>query len=430
MRRLLVLTTIVATACAPSAEAPELEASTEALTAEQADTLEPAICLPRARIDDRSLILSDRTALAARDIDLRRVLATLASQTPDPLDGADTLYADLAATMGHGFGPGVVLDDWYGVALVNRFDLADKEGTTCGEYRLVVARAQRIMEPSRFTLIFEASLPNPRPELGRTGCRPLQQVWAGLSQERDPVARAAVLEQMYFGGVARFPPIVSIDHYGASGLGQVRGNFFLNGDLGPWILDEFSYQYTVTEDANGRRRIWGTDLVARPVADTLGVDIFAAGPPANADIAELRADFLAQLGALTAQPFDIRFTVPEWARAAESRAVVNVLSEGYVDSFVAGGGDGSHFGQQIAATLAARGITGITPTQVVRRAFTQSCGGCHDDARAEIGGGMTWPRNPLDRVFIIDPSGGTSGPLVAFLPERRARLQRFLDCRQ
>lgn len=430
VRRLALFGLLLPAACGP-ATTDEAELRAGAVLADEVVVEDgeagPGLCLP-ITINDQALILRDLPALAARNIHLRRVLTTLAQQTPDPTDSAETLYASMGAS---GFPtPGVALDAWYGVALVNRFDLADKEGTTCGEYRLIVSRPRQFMENSQFTFIFEASVANPRPELGRAGCRPLQAAWGQLSHEPDPVARAAALEAMYFTGVAGFPPVVHIDHYGAQGLGQVRGNFFLNADLGPWNLDEFALHYTTTADVGGRPRIWGATFVPRPVADVLGVNIFAAGPAVTRQVATLRAEFIAQLGSLAAAPVDIRYTVPESAQASADRAVVNPVGEAYVNLFAAAGGDTSTFGQEIAAGMAARGIRGITPTQMVRRAFTQSCGGCHDDARPDIGGGATWPKNSPDgRVFIVDPNGGISGALVAFLPERRARLQAFLACR-
>lgn len=37
-------------------------------------------------------------------------------------------------------------------------------------------------------------------------------------------------------------------------------------------------------------------------------------------------------------------------------------------------------------------------------------------------GGATWPKNgPDGRVFIVDPKGGSSGALVAFVPKRRVQ---------
>lgn len=438
-------------ACGPGADPgadPEadLEAASEpVLAVDEASGAGPEndLCVEHD-LDNRSLILNDLPALAARNVTLRRILATLAAQTQDPADSADTLYASMVATGMRGVGGPTVLDDWYGVAFVNRFDLAPKEGETCGEYRLIVSRPRRIgpppaffVEQDQFTLIFEASVANPTPALGRGGCLPLQRAWARLSTLADPVARAAALEALYFTGGDGFPPIVHIDHYGARGRGQVRGNFFLNSSEGPWFLDEFAIVGVAPTSAgiDSDRRRWGVTFIDRPVADTLGVNIVKAGPPATREIAALRSAFISQLSDLAAaDPSRIRYTVPEASRALITLAAVNPNPEGFVGpanfpgTFLANGGDQSHFGQQISAGMAARGITGITPTQMVRRAFTHSCGGCHDDARADIGGGATWPINPGARVFIIGPNGALSGPIVAFLPGRLANLQAFLAC--
>jgi hypothetical protein len=61
---------------------------------------------------------------------------------------------------------------------------------------------------------FEAVLPNPQPELGLEGCRPVANFWASLSSEPDAMARATRLESFYFTGLTGFSPVVSANNYG------------------------------------------------------------------------------------------------------------------------------------------------------------------------------------------------------------------------
>jgi hypothetical protein len=75
---------------------------------------------------------------------------------------------NMAPLIGH-------LDAWEGLSIANRFDLAPEGGENCGEARAsFYVPPGRIERPLRSFLIFESVLPNPRPDLGLDGCRPLQ----------------------------------------------------------------------------------------------------------------------------------------------------------------------------------------------------------------------------------------------------------------
>jgi hypothetical protein len=82
-------------------------------------------------------------------------------------------------------------------------------------------------------LIFEAVLPNPTPDLGLEGCRPVAEFWANLSTIDDPNVRATALADFYFTGLPGFPPVVTIEHYVT---GQIRTNMFIEP---LWQLREF-----------------------------------------------------------------------------------------------------------------------------------------------------------------------------------------------
>ena len=134
----------------------------------------------------------------------------------------------------------VNLSRYSAIGLFNRFDLAPSDGADCGEHRIIFARTAG---GGRNFIIFEAVLPNPQPELGLEGCRPVANFWRDLSTNDDVASRAAALRGFYLDGLPGFLPVVHIDNYGNTGLsrptGQVRTNQFMQS---PWMLREFKLQ--------------------------------------------------------------------------------------------------------------------------------------------------------------------------------------------
>ena len=63
------------------------------------------------------------------------------------------------------------------------------------------------------TLIFEAVLLNPNPELEGLGCAPVAQFWDGLKDIDDPQTLAEQLHNFYYTGLedtnGNFEPVVS-----------------------------------------------------------------------------------------------------------------------------------------------------------------------------------------------------------------------------
>lgn len=140
------------------------------------------------------------------------------------------------------------------VGLFIRFDLADEDFTYCGEHRIVYARKAGVpgLPPSRFLLIFEGIVPNPQPDLGEAGCRPVANFWAELTTEPDQTERARKLQAFFFkgdlsndGDPADVKPAVHFENYGGDARGQVRGNVFLQQ---PWLLREWRVQLSPTSD--------------------------------------------------------------------------------------------------------------------------------------------------------------------------------------
>jgi len=117
--------------------------------------------------------------------------------------------------------------EYQAIGLFNRFDLASRDGSDCGEYRLVFARRHNDFGQEK-TLIFEARVPNPSPTLGIAGCAPIANFWANLSSIESTEARANALEEFYFSGLAGMDPVIHPSHLSRlPGSGQVRTNSFL-----------------------------------------------------------------------------------------------------------------------------------------------------------------------------------------------------------
>jgi len=90
-------------------------------------------------------------------------------------------------------------------------------------------------------------------------------------------------------------------------------------------------------------------------------------------------------------------------------------------------GSGS-FTQALQQELTALG-SDLTPAQVVNRALTQSCAGCHQlstfGSNSELGHGLVWPAS---NGFVHVDEAGTLSPALhdVFLPHRQAVLEDFL----
>lgn len=115
------------------------------------------------------------------------------------------------------------------------------------------------------------------------------------------------------------------------------------------------------------------------------------------------------------------FQVPNRFNAGQSSA------QGFENDYpvqLAQGG----FATALQEALTALG-SDLTPTQVARRAMTQSCAGCHQLSAfgppADLGHGLTWPAS-LGFVHV-DELGRLSPALRdVFLPHRLAVLETFL----
>jgi hypothetical protein len=323
------------------------------------------------------------------------------------------------------------LDSYAAVGLYNRFDLAPADGSNCGEYRIVLAKLPSA-PASRNFMIFEAVLPNPQPELGLEGCRPVASFWAGLSADADPASRASKLEAFYFTGLPGFEPVVSMSHYGNNpgSLGQVRTNQFLQGGPNappiPWMMREFKLVSDCTSQPSCTLKFVPATVKTNPFGGLFN--------PASTDsrASAFQSHFVSQVASLAINDLNrFNHSVPDQFNAAQSDS----QTRGGADDYLAQFGPGpSPFHQAIGQELARVGST-LTPHDIVARAQALSCGGCHQrNSGRPVGGGLTWPASAnfvqsTENDDPADPSRFAISPALRdqFLPQRKAVLESFLQ---
>ncbi len=308
------------------------------------------------------------------------------------------------------------------IGLFNRFDLAPSDGSNCGEYRVVFGKTSG--GAGRAFIIFEAILPNPRQDLGIEGCRPVQAFWRDLSATADLTARATALRDFYFTGLPGFAPVIHMEHYGfnAQNAGQIRVNMFI---AAPWDLKEFKID----------RQCPDSTCVLKAVPATVKVnpfgDLFSASS-SNPLAGQFQNYFLTQVAALALNDVNrFNYVVPDLFNAGHSDAQTGGAADNYVAKFAGA----SAFRTAIQAQLDAIGST-ITPDQIVARAQSLSCGGCHQRSNgATLGQGLQFPSSA---GFVQNTESTEAGPdgnrfrlsaalTNTFLPFRKGLIEDFLS---
>lgn len=308
-------------------------------------------------------------------------------------------------------------DAYIPLALFNRFDAASSSGADCGEYRIVYGKQSGLTSGTdRNFIIFEARLPNPTPSAGLTGCLPVADFWANLTTVGSVATRGTMLHDFYFLGLGGgFTPVVTWDHYQGEGLGsgQIRTNQFMTSrgyfgaPLGqPWTLREFRTEMFCSGTCSVR-------IVPEPVGNNPDPSEFDPGlfPAFKGDFAANQVPLLAAGGINS-----ISMDIPLGFRGGESRVVAG--------SDYALHATGIPFLNNIQATLTAIGSP-LTPANIIDRATTQSCAGCHQLSPGKgLGGGLVWPGS-LGFVHIDENRVLSPALLTTFLPHRKKVLE---DC--
>ncbi len=319
------------------------------------------------------------------------------------------------------------------VGLFNRFDLAPADGSNCGEYRIVYAKNSSNFD-DRLLMIFEARVPNPNPNEGLVGCAPITDFWAKRSNDIDAAQTVSELEKFYYQGIPGVKPVVNAKNYGMP-LGQLRVNLFKTPEPGkiPWSLREFLVGFDQHGQANFK---------PEPVDDSPVSALFRAImelPPGfdEADQNDFRQSFLGQSLCNLVNPDRID------AKASPSD-IINGISAGYdprfndFESISQGNVDDLAHNtdvkllEQVQNRLAAlTDLSGVSSVQLINRAGTMTCGGCHDfSAGKELGNGATWPGKTLSFVHIDE--NGKLSPLLTdfFIPKRVQIAQHFKEKRE
>ncbi|MAZ66351.1 MAG: hypothetical protein CMF25_04515 [Kangiellaceae bacterium] len=341
---------------------------------------------------------------------------------PAPSDGVLAIGAN-------GFTPDDYIANYRPIALINRFDLQSADLSDCGEHRIIYGlHSSAVSLSGRNFIIFEPKIPNPTPG-NAEGCRDLIMHWDLLSAEDDAAVRQQQLEQLYYNGLPGFRPAIHFDHFSNQGVpassakgGQIRSNQFLSGS---WVLKEFKTdqvllnvdQTTVKENPFG------------PLFNDQQTVVEASRGEA------FRADFLANLPSLLVDNVaDIKIVVSNDEHLnIQSHASGGIFENNFQPQVDLGSGA---FRGQIQDRLTELGSS-LTVDQVLRRASTQTCGGCHQPSTFNLtgtnalGGGLSFPsssgfvhvnENPtFNGTFNLSPALRN-----VFLPARQSNMEAFL----
>lgn len=262
------------------------------------------------------------------------------------------------------------------IAIVNRFDLAAPDYTDCGEYRLVFSRSTE--GTARLHIAIETVLPNPDPPSGRRGCAAVAEFWWGLALTESVEARRQHLQRFFFEGLPPYRP--ALDSRSFETRGRVR----------------------TTEIGDGRPRFrqyeWKRHCAtARPCAPKLSSvaldnmpdgSLFDAGTGDR--VATFRREFLRQVGSLSIPDVNRYFmNIDRAYSVSDVEALVPAFNYRLPFRRSLQTDSGRAFREQIAEELRNADST-LSPEDIISRAETQNCAGCHGKP-GPVGGGVVFP---------------------------------------
>jgi hypothetical protein len=340
------------------------------------------------------------------------------------------------------------------IALVNRFDLADAPSDApahdCGEYRIIFERnSGASVDLNRNLIIFEAVLRNPKPKVGSLeGCLSVQQFWAELSKPGKSIAqRAELLHDFYYEtdkkkdktGLRKrgFDAVVTAKNYGSATTaapGQIRTNQFMTSVNPPqveghaeWLLREF---HLVQDPTVGIRFMPHEDATNPPALLFDETDHHPKGK-------DFRSEFPNHVEELSKDDVDfLKMDTPDEFDSADSEATAFKPPGpmNYVKAF--------EQSPQLKAAIEAKVGSGskLTAEDIVKRAQTQTCAGCHrlsaqGNEAADLGGGLKWPASlGFTHAQLKGPEDGPDGKRFQisdalkndFLPHRKKVMIDFL----
>lgn len=311
------------------------------------------------------------------------------------------------------------------LAIINRFDLTASDGSHCGQYRLIFARKASQSDTLHF--IFEGVLPNPNPDKDLEGCRPVAQFWADLSRINSISERRAKLETFFFTGLPGFAPVVDPDNYSRASGGGIR-SFHYSPSLGG--KPQF-YQFRLEKSCAGTicRLLMAPDVLQNSPMGSFFNATKAQGQ-------RFRENFIQQVETLAIPDRNRYFMdVPREFLIAESDPVDGELAFLFLPSFLSGlvTLEGQAFNARITTELRRVGSS-LTPTDIVYRAQTQNCYGCHAAAAVGLRLVSPPPIAILQHISERFQEQGEAGARYSispamhnqFLPHRMEVLRNFL----
>ncbi len=302
-------------------------------------------------------------------------------------------------------------DDFVPIAILNRFDQAN--AAQCGQYRIIFANRQVTSEEA-FRVIFEAEMPNPRPELGLAACKPVAQFWADLSRIDSAEERRLRMERFFFEGITGFPAAINADHFHENQAGIRTLQFTL-----PNGFPSF-YQFRIVRED-------GALVMKADVLENMALFNLIDGSNQDERAKRFRQVFLENLPNLSVRAANLSFVLfpsvflsPDAAPAKGE--FLFPLNVGFFHSLKTP--EGKAFEAEILEELKRLGST-LTAEQAVLRAETQNCIGCHFTG-TPVGEEVEFPSaNDNSQHVTID---GTLSPALrnVFIPHRMKILKDFL----
>lgn len=315
--------------------------------------------------------------------------------------------------------------EYFPIALTNRFDQTPADGSNCGQYRIIYAK--RLAPGLRLHVILEPVLRNPNPSAGLAGCRPVAQFWADLTKIDSVAERRAKLEQFYFDGIPGVAPVIDADHFSVTG-GGIRTTQIATVNAAPRM-----YQFHVTKDCSAG------DCTLRMTPDILPNMIFGSlfdSTDTSAQAKAFRDAFVEQVPSLAVRNANEFFMdIPKAYVIAESDPLDESKAFEYARPFSQSKTAAPDFKNRIQAKLTSIGST-LTPEDIVHRAETQNCVGCHFFS-GPVGEGVQFPHS-LDGIQHVTEDGSepgdggqrfviSTGMRDTYIPHRMQILIDFLN---
>lgn len=270
-------------------------------------------------------------------------------------------------------------------------------------------------------IAFETVLPNAAPGSGRAGCWRAAAFWWSLAHTPSTAERRARLEQFFFTGTPWFAPLFDASTF--PHRGKVRTSEISKGRA------KFR-QYKVV-----RRCSVTAQCVARLVRVALDNSphptFFDASRAADVGGEAFRRDFLDQVRTLAlADPNLLSMSLDRSYSVADFEGDLPAFNYRLPFARSLRTPAGQTFRQQIRTALGEVG-SDLTPENIIDRAETQNCFGCHSKS-GSVGGGVVLAA-PFETGEHISDDTVTGDARLSpalndvFLPYRVGVMRRFME---